>query len=432
MVGGCVRDRLLGVESKDIDIEVFGIPAERLERIVGERHPYSLCGVSFGVLKLKNVDIDVSLPRRESKSGIGHRGFSVLSDPSLSVAEASLRRDFTINAIYLDPLTGEVIDPNGGIADLKAKVLRHVSPKFVEDPLRVLRGMQFVARFDLEPAPETIQICRGIGLEGLAAERMEEEWTKLLLKGVRISKGLEFLRSTGWISFYPQLEALVGCRQDPKWHPEGDVWEHTKCCLDAFAERRTGDSHEDLVVGLAVLCHDLGKPKCSFFDRSVGRIRSLGHDEQGVAPARAFLEGILGERALIDEVLPLVECHMRPYALWKSKAREGAIRRLSAKVKRIDRLVRVCTADDAGRPPFKAETEPLEWLLAEAKRLEVADSAPKPLLMGRDLLAAGMRPGPEFGRILAKAYEAQLDGVFTDREGAIDWFRHDGGYRKAT
>ena len=426
MVGGCVRDRLLGLESKDIDIEVFGIPAERLEGIVAARYEYSQCGVSFGVLKLKNVDVDVSLPRRESKSGVGHRGFSVLSDPSLSVAEASLRRDFTINAIYEDPLTGEVIDPNGGIADLKSKVLRHVSPKFVEDPLRVLRGMQFIARFDLEPAPETIEICRGIGLEGLAVERMEEEWNKLILKGVRISKGLEFLRSTGWLRFYPELAALVGCRQDPKWHPEGDVWEHTKCCLDAFAAKRTGDRREDLVVGLAVLCHDFGKPKCTFFDKSVGRIRSLGHDEQGAEPARRFLEGIVGEKGLIDEVVPLVECHMRPYALWKSKAREGAIRRLSAKVRRIDRLVRVCEADDAGRPPFPSDLAPLEWLAAEAKRLEVSDSAPKPLLMGRDLLAAGMKPGPRFGEILHMAYEAQLDGEFTDRDGALEWFRTHG------
>ena len=237
--------------------------------------------------------------------------------------EAAARRDFTINAIYRDPLTDEVIDPWGGCADLASRTLRHVSDHFREDPLRVLRGMQFVARFDLTPAPETVAVCRTMTPEGLPRERLFEEWAKLLTKGERISAGLEFLRAVGWTRYYPELNALIGCRQDPEWHPEGDVWNHTLCCLDAFARRRTGE--DDLVVGLAVLCHDFGKPATTRYDRRARRLRSLGHDEKGVAPARSFLRRLTNEERLLKEVPPLVRCHMRPFALWKSRAGESSV-----------------------------------------------------------------------------------------------------------
>ena len=421
MVGGCVRDAMMGITPKDIDIEVFGVEAEHLERIIGEKFEYDNCGVSFGVLKLKHIDIDVSLPRRESKTGLGHRAFSIASDPFMTVAEASLRRDFTINSMYRDPLTGEIIDPNGGQDDLKSKILRHVSPKFSEDPLRVLRGAQFVARFDLFPDAATIEICKSITPETLAAERIFEEWKKLILKGVKISRGLEFLRATNWVRYFPELKALIGCKQEPRWHPEGDVWEHTKCCLDFYANNRTGDQYEDLVVGMAVLCHDFGKPLCTFFDHKTGCIRSLGHDDRGVEPTRSFLSRMTNEERFISEVLPIVKNHMRPFSLWKANAREGAIRRLSCQVKRIDRLLRVCAADDGGRPPYPSDAEPLRWLAAEAERLEVKDKAPKPILMGRDLIKLGLKAGPLFKKILDEAYDNQIEGAFCDKEGAIEW-----------
>ena len=435
LVGGCVRDGLLGREPKDFDIECFGISAPDLQAALGAKFELDLVGISFGVIKLKHLDIDVAMPRRETKLGLGHRAFGMEYDPTLTIEEASARRDFTVNAIYRDPLTDEILDPWNGRADLEKRILRHVSPHFTEDPLRVLRGMQFVARFGLDPVPETVAICRKMTPEGLAPERLFGEWEKLLTQGVWISKGLNFLRDADWVKYYPELEALIGCRQDPEWHPEGDVWNHTCCCLDAFAREKVErveevkgvekvvGADEDLIVGLAVLCHDFGKPRCTAYDPVKKRIRSLGHDEEGVEPTLSFLRRLTNEERLLKEVPPLVRLHMRPFAMWRDKSSDGAIRRLAAKVVRIDRLIRVAAADDAGRPPFPSEPEPLQWLAREAERLRVADSAPKPLVQGRDLIALGMKPGVEFGRILKAAYEAQLDGKFLTREDGVKFVR---------
>ena len=432
LVGGCVRDHLLSRLSTtncqlptDFDIEVYGLAPEKLQATLATRFRLDLVGASFGVLKLHGHDIDVALPRRETKLGEGHRAFEMEYDPFLKIEEASARRDFTVNAIYMDPLTGEIIDPWNGKADLEKGVLRHVSDHFREDPLRVLRGMQFIARFDLEPAPETIAICRGMTPEGLAQERLMGEWSKLLLQGKKISKGLNFLRAVGWVKYYPELERLIGCKQAPEWHPEGDVWNHTLCCLDAYAEgkskgeRGKSEEGEDLIVGLAVLCHDFGKPFCSKYDPVKKRIRSLGHDEMGVEPTIAFLKRLTNEEKLLKEVPPLVKHHMRPFAMWKDKASDGAIRRLAAKVTRIDRLCRVAAADDAGRPPFPREPEAYEWLEEQARRLAVEDAAPKPIVMGRHLMELGMKPGPDYKKILDRCFEAQLDGAFVDLPSGI-------------
>ena len=422
LVGGCVRDGLLGGSPKDFDVECFGIEPARLKSALEREFDLDLVGASFGVLRLSRLGVDVAVPRRETKLGLGHRAFEMECDPSLTVREASARRDFTVNAIYRDPLADEVIDPWNGRGDLERRVLRHVSDHFREDPLRVLRGMQFVARFGLEPAPETVAVCRTMTPEGLARERLMGEWSKLLLKGVEISKGLSFLRAVGWTRYYPELERLIGCEQAPEWHPEGDVWNHTLCCLDAFARRRDEGGwtdEENLVVGLAVLCHDFGKPLCSAYDPVKGRIRSLGHDECGVEPTLSFLRRLTNEERLLKEVPPLVRLHMRPFAMWKDRSSDGAIRRLAAKVVRIDRLLRVAAADDEGRPPFPSDPRPLAWLAEQARRLAVEDSAPKPIVRGRDLLARGMRPGPEMGRLLAALYEAQLDGAFADLDSGL-------------
>jgi len=287
VVGGCVRDAVLGTAAKDLDIEVYGIGPAELVPLLGEHFRLDLVGQAFGVVKLHGLPIDIAIPRRESKAGLGHKGFDIFSDPRMVPEEAASRRDFTINSMALDPMRGELIDPFGGLCDIRARILRHTSAKFVEDPLRVLRGMQFVARFELTTAPETVTLCSGIEPEGLARERIFEEWKKLLLLGVRPSIGLEFLRACGWIRVFPELEALVGCPQEPEWHPEGDVWTHTLHCLDAFAQERIGDEWEDLVVGLAVLCHDTGKPSTT--KNEDGRIRTLGHEAAGESPTRSFL-----------------------------------------------------------------------------------------------------------------------------------------------
>ena len=340
----------------------------------------------------------------------------------MPLAEAAARRDFTVNAIYWDPCSCELLDPHGGRRDLAERVLRHTSPAFAEDPLRVLRAMQFAARFLLVPAPETVALCREITPEGLPAERIFEEWAKLLRKGVTPSLGLRFLRDCGWIRYYTELAALIGVPQDPEWHPEGDAWTHTLHCLDAFAQQRTGDPWEDLVVGLAVLCHDLGKAGTTHIGED-GRLHAYGHEAEGVPLAQAFLERMTRHKELVESVLPLVELHMRPGELWRARAGDAAVRRLAQRVGRIDRLVRVDAADRGGRPPLPGESAPGKWLLERASALALQDSSPKPILLGRHLIRLGLEPGPTFRLLLDAAFEAQLDEKFTDEAGALEWAR---------
>ncbi|MBM4130805.1 HD domain-containing protein [bacterium] len=418
LVGGTVRDCALGLQPSDADLEVFGLEPDRLQELLAADYPLDLVGRSFGILKLKDWPIDVGVPRRESKSGQGHRGFVVAAEPSLPLAAAAARRDFTINAIYLDPLDGEVADPWRGLDDLEAGRLRHTSAAFAEDPLRVLRAMQLASRFLLTVEPETVAACRRMTPEGLPRERLFGEWEKLLVLGGQPSRGLDLLRACGWLQYCPELAALPGCPQDARWHPEGDVWTHTRHCLDAFAAELTGDRREDLVVGLAVLCHDLGKPGTT--ETVDGRVRALGHEDLGVERTLSFLARLTGSAALIDEVVPLVREHMRPAALHRGRASDAAVRRLAARVGRIDRLVRVARADAFGRPPRPAAEFPAgDRLLAAARRLAVATDPPAPLVLGRHLLALGLEPGPRFGRWLERCYEAQLGGRFTDEAGGI-------------
>ena len=422
VVGGSVRDGLLKRAAHDLDLEVFGLSPERLRALLEEDFRLDLVGQSFGVIKLRHLPIDVAIPRRESKHGLGHKGFEVHSDPALSVAEAASRRDFTINAISWDPLSGEILDPTGGVLDLEQRVLRHVSEKFAEDPLRVLRGMQFAARFELQVAPETVELCRTIEPEGLARERIFGEWKKLMTQGRKPSLGLAFLRDCGWVRYFPELEVLIDCPQEPEWHPEGDVWIHTLHVLDAFAEERLDEEWEDLVVGFGCLCHDLGKPATTeFID---GRIRSKGHEEEGECPTRTFLERMTNQDNLVEEVVPLVREHLKPTILYKADAGAGAIRRLARRVGRIDRLVRVARADHKGRPPLPFDGFPAgAWLLEQARNLELAAQAPKPIILGRHLIELGLAPGPHFKELLDACFEAQLDGRFADIVGGYEYAR---------
>ena len=418
LVGGCVRDALLGRAPVDHDLEVYGVGPDRLEALLSARHALDRTGRAFGVLKLRGAPVDVSLPRRESKAGLGHRGFLVQSDPDLTPQEAALRRDFTVNAIAYDPLADEIVDPVDGRGDLERRVLRRVSEHFAEDPLRVLRGVQLCARFELAADTSTLAACQGLDHEGLACERIFEEWRKLLLLGVRPSLGLGFLEQTGWLRFFPELAALVGCGQDPAWHPEGDVWIHTGLCLDVFAAGRLGDEREDLVVGLAVLCHDLGKPATTRL--ADGRLRSPGHLEAGEEPTRTLLARLTPQAALVEQVVPLVCEHARPYELHRAAAGDAAIRRLAQRVGRIDRLVRVARADRLGRgdgagPDFPAG----DWLLERAAALDVRVSPPQPLILGRHLIGLGLEPGPGFKAILDDCYEAQVDGAITTVEEGL-------------
>lgn len=418
-----MRDSLLGLEAKDIDMEVYGLEVDAVESALKPHFRLDTVGRSFGVLILKGENIDIALPRRESRTGPKHTDFKVTGDPRMSAEEAASRRDFTINAISCDPLSGEIIDPYNGRSDLENRRLRHVSDAFSEDPLRVLRGMQFIARFELTAEPATVELCRQLSPNDLPAERLWEEWKKLILKGQSISAGLQFLKDCDWLQYFPELEALVGCEQDPKWHPEGDVWTHTLHCLDAYAAHRIGEEWEDLIVGLAVLCHDFGKPDTSYKDET-GRIRSPRHDVEGVPVAKKFLERLTRQKKIFEEVLPLVEQHMRPLALYRDGAGDSAVRRLAARVKRVDRLTRVAHADKNGRPPIPPDDFPEgKWLLERTTELAIQDNAPKPILLGRHLIELDIKPGPHFGKILDRAYEAQLDGAFDDEASGRNYLR---------
>lgn len=422
LVGGCVRDALLGSSAKDFDIEVYGLEMDRLEAILAPRWRTITVGRSFGVLKIKGFDIDISIPRTESQAGPRHTDFVVKGDPGLTIEQAASRRDFTINTIYWDPLALVLEDPCGGIDDLKQGLLRHTSEKFAEDPLRVLRAMQFIARFELRATPATVELCSTLSPQHLSAERQLAEWDKLILQGKLPSAGLSFLREVGWTVHYPELHALIDCPQDPEWHPEGDVWTHTLHCMDAFARNRIGNSEEDRIVGWAVLCHDFGKPLTTFTDADQ-RIRSPKHEEAGVPPTEAFLGRMCREHKFLDAVIPLVRHHLKPFDLYRGQSSDGAVRRLARRVGRIDRLIRVAEADSAGRPPLEFDPTPFRWLEDKARQLAISDQRPHPLIKGRHLMQLGLAPGSHFTPLLEQCYEAQLDGTFSTEEEGIRYLK---------
>ena len=421
-MGGSVRDLVLGRQPRDLDLEVTGLAPGQVHALLAEHFSVQFVGKAFQVFKLQGLPVDLSIPSRMLADDTSLPGLLRQADPGMPIDEALARRDFTINAMAWDPDTMELRDPFNGRGDLDARILRRASNRFAEDPLRVLRGMQLAARFEFTVAPETVALCRTLSQEGQPSERLWEEWKKLLLQGHKPSLGLQFLRHCSWLRFYPELAALEGCPQDPIWHPEGDVWIHTLHCLDWFAAERTGHEPDDLAVGLGVLCHDFGKPATT--KEEYGHVTSRGHESEGAGPTRCFLERLTNQQNLIDEVVPLVLCHLRPRALHDANASDSAVRRLAKHVHRIDRLVRVARADHAGRPPKQFDGFPAgEWLLSRAQQLTVDRRAPFPIVMGRHLLELGVRPGPDMGRLLEDCYEAQLDGDFATLEEGLAYVR---------
>lgn len=424
LVGGCVRDAILGHTSKDIDVEVYGIPhLGALAGALAGAGRVAEAGKAFGVLKVRagETEIDVSLPRRDSKTGVGHRGFDVSTDAALSFREASGRRDFAINSIMADPQTGEVIDYWGGITDLKAGVLRHTTEAFSEDSLRVLRAVQFAARFGFRLALDTAVLCRSLApaYHELPVERVWCEMEKIGTKGRYISAGLAALAASGWERHFPQIAALHGVKQDPGWHPEGDV--HTHSGLAGGQAARLADEAgltgaDRFVVVMAALTHDFGK--VTHTQRTKGRITSHGHAAAGVEPARAFLRSAGCPEHLTARIAPLVREHMCPYG----RPTKAAVRRLARRIvpATMTELALVCGADRAGRGDPDAPNPAAAWL-DMATGLRVTERPAKGLLTGDHLIAAGMTPGPPFKVILAAALEAQDAGEFTDEAGALRW-----------
>jgi tRNA nucleotidyltransferase (CCA-adding enzyme) len=435
LVGGCVRDALLGHLGKDFDVEVFGVGYDRLVQALSRWGRTDLVGRSFGVVKLTTGSehtYDFTVPRKDSKIAPGHKGFEIEFDPSITPKDAASRRDFTINSIMFDPSTGEFLDYFGGKADLEKRILRHTSEAFTEDPLRVLRGMQFIARFNLKAEPETLKLCREISHHHgqLAPERVREEWFKWAAKSTMPSAGLNFLQATEWIDHYPELKACINTPQEPEWHPEGDVFIHTCHCCDAMVglpQWQDADEQSRIAYMLAILAHDFGKPQTTRREMKDGAMRwtSPGHDELGGELARTFMERINVPLAIQERVVPLVRAHLFHF----NALTDRGVRRLAKRLEpeNIEGLALLMTADSMGRPPRPpAVPENVTRLLEKAHELEVRKSPPRPILMGRHLIELGMKPGTEFGQILHHAYDAQLEGTFKDLAGALEWLKSHG------
>jgi len=422
IVGGWVRDRVMGRPSKDLDLEIYGVPADRLKVVLGAFGNVNTVGESFTVYKVAGVD--VSLPRRESRTGRGHRGFEVVGDPNLSFTEAARRRDFTVNAIAWDPLTTEYIDPFNGRDDITAKRLRAVDlTTFGEDSLRVLRAVQFAARFEFALDPATRDLCRQIALDDLPSERIWMEIEKLLLQAPRPSTGFTLALDLGVINrLFPEIHALVGCEQEPEWHPEGDVWVHTLMVIDQARSRIDDLDHpRQIVVMLGAVCHDLGKPPTTAFID--GRIRSIDHEQAGVAPATAVLDRLnihtIDGYDVRKQVLGIVAHHLKPGMFRQSPTpvSDGAFRRLAEKVD-LEMLARVAKSDCLGRVGL-FDCSAMDWFLERARDLGVQHAPPEPIVKGRHLLALGLSPGPRIGVILRQIYERQLDGSITSIDEGI-------------
>lgn len=435
LVGGCVRDWLAGQAPKDFDVEVYGLAPDELQRVLAEFGDTDPVGKSFGVIKLRleGREYDISLPRRETKTGAGHRGFEVGVDPALPVAQALARRDFTVNSIAWDPFAAELIDPHGGAKDFAARTLRHTSEAFVEDPLRVLRGMQFAGRFDLRLAPETAALCASIvdTFRELPRERVWGEWQKWASLSSHPSAGLRVLWESEWLVHFPELAALDGVPQDPEWHPEGDVFVHTCHCVDAlasFPEWRSSAANVRRDVMLAVLAHDFGKPATTIRGQRNGVWRwiSPGHEPAGGPLSEQFLVGLGAPMEVPPLVRKLVENHMA-HLSWPLADGPTAslVRRMARRVEpaTLEQLLLVLRADHLGRPPLVSadSARRIAQLRDAMLDLAVASGAPKPLLLGRHLITRGLQPGPEFRAVLDEAFEAQLDGQFEDEAGAQVW-----------
>ena len=432
VVGGSVRDHFLKLPHKDFDIEVYGLEKiEELEKILAQYGSVNLVGKSFGVLKFVHdgEEYDFSFPRTEEKVAEGHKGFDVACNGAMSFKEASLRRDFTVNALGYDVEKKEFLDPYGAKADMESKTLRHINAKtFREDPLRVYRAVQFCARFDYVLDTKTFELCHSMVEEGmldeLPKERVYTEFKKLLLKSQKPSIGFELMRKLGITQkYYPELHALIDVPQSPIWHPEGDVWIHTMMCIDQMVTLKCGDEKQDLKMMFAILCHDLGK--ATHTQITPEKISAIGHELAGREPTESFMYRLTDEHDFIKSLLPFVEHHLAPSIYFRGNAKKSTIRRLATKVN-IEELVLVARADFLGRTTeasLKGIYEAGDWLLAKAKELDVYSEPLKPLLQGKDLIALGLEPSKAFKVLLDKVYVKQIEGTITNKIEALNYIK---------
>jgi len=421
LVGGAVRDYLLGLPVKDIDIEVHDIFPEQLETILREYGPVSTVGKSFGVLRLHGVDADWSLPRTDSAG----RKPVVCIDPCMSVADAARRRDLTMNAMAIDMMTNKLIDPFDGQADMQNKILRTPDEQlFVQDPLRFFRVMQFVGRFEMFPDEALNRVCGAIDIAHISRERIEEEFRKLLLYSQMPSLGIRWLQSIGRLrDVLPELADTVGVSQNPVWHPEGDVFEHSMQALDAAAiiAKSYESECKRLVLLYAALCHDLGKVTTT---REVnGVIKSIGHEVASKKLALLMMRRITHNSDVVSAVASLVLNHMAPLQFVTNKAKLPAYKRLANKLSPLismSFLADLCRADKQGRNgagqyPLSGDNADVIAFIASAQKAGVLEHPEQAVLTGADLLGI-ITPGPQMGRLLERAYEIQINQGILDKQ----------------
>ncbi|MCR5481788.1 MAG: tRNA nucleotidyltransferase [Clostridia bacterium] len=413
-VGGYVRDILLGIENKDIDIEVHGIAPEVLPEILKEVGKPVSIGKSFGIYSLEGTGIDIAMPRKEKNTGRGHKAFEIFINPFIGTLEAARRRDFTINSMMQDVLTGEIIDHFNGHSDLEKGIIRHVDDSsFCEDPLRVLRAAQFASRFKFEIAEDTKELCRLIDLSELSKERVEGELKKALLKGKKPSLFFDILRNTNQLAdWFPEVRQLAGIEQNPLFHPEGDVYMHTMQVLDRACGFRSNVKVPYSFM-LFALTHDFGKITTT--EVINGAIHAYSHETAGVSIAEKFLKRITCEKAVLAYVRNMIPLHMRPNMIAFSKS----------PVKKSNHMFDLaCAPADlvyfsmCDRPVFAGDTKfegDSEFLFERLRIFE--ETMSRPFVSGSDLIAAGLNPGPLFSKALAYSHKLRLAGI--EKEDAL-------------
>ena len=426
MVGGAVRDEIMKRPIKDVDIEVHGISEAVLEAVLKELGKPLRFGSAFGVYSLAGHQIDIALPRSERKSGSGHRDFEIEIDPFIGIKEAARRRDFTMNALLKDILSGEIADPYGGTEDIKNRIIRHIDDKkFGEDPLRALRAAQFRSRFGFQVAPSTISICRALDLRNLSAERVEMEMKKALLESRRPSEFFECLREMGQLGYwFKELEQLIGLEQNPKFHPEGDVWTHTMMVLDRAAHFRPSAS-DPYAFMLLALTHDFGKITTTEFVN--GAIHAYGHELQGAEIAVRFLDRVCHGSDIKKYIANMIPNHMRPNKIAEARSAIKKTNRMFDDAASPSDLIYFAICDKPKLPHMlskenkedpsglyiksekKREKERIDFLF---DRLEIYKTMmSEPYVTGKDLINNGITPGDDFSLILEYAHKLRLAGI---------------------
>jgi len=409
--GGCVRDRLLGAEPKDYDIATSATPTEMVKLFPGA----SEVGAHFGVVIAKShgYPIEIATFRTDGSYKDGRRPESVtFSSPD----EDARRRDFTINGLFENPATGEIIDHVGGRSDLAAKTLRAIGDpvaRFTEDGLRLLRAIRFATSLEFEIEPTTwaaIHECAPL-LARISPERIRDEFSKILASPRRRA-GVELLVKSGLMHhIVPEFLATIGCEQPPEWHPEGDVYTHTCIMLEMLKP------DAPLELCLAVLFHDIAKPPCQTFDDEAGRIRFNGHDSMGSVMTETILRRLRYPNDTIDAVVPMVARHMQFMNV--QHMRTAKLKRFMA-APSFDQEMELHRVDCGSSNGF---TDNYEFLEAKSVEFENEPLIPTPLVSGRDLIDLGLTPGPHFKEILESVQTEQLEGRILDREPALEYLK---------